>query len=151
MNRIVIHVFVFLGFCFLAATFSSAASAPDGTVKITSRSVSPGIGLSWGDGVLTYKGKDYSFTFQAKGLFREVDEKVTATELSGEVFNLKRPELFNGTYHKVDAGKTDVGGGSRATMKNSNGVTVNLVSAVEGRKFNLSRDGLSVKLETPKR
>ena len=26
---------------------------PDGTVKITSRTVAAGVGLSWGDGVLT--------------------------------------------------------------------------------------------------
>ena len=30
-----------------------------------SEAVAPGIGLSWGDGVLSYKGRDYPFTFQA--------------------------------------------------------------------------------------
>ena len=123
---------------------------PDGTVKITSRMVAPGIGLSWGDGVLTYKGQDYPFTFQAKGLFRDVDAKITAAELSGQVFNLKRVALFNGTYHKVDADSSDAGRGSRATMKNLNGVTVNLVSTIEGRKFILGRDGLTIELTKQK-
>ena len=36
-------------------------------MKITSRMVAPGIGLSWGEGVLTYKDQDYPFTFHATG------------------------------------------------------------------------------------
>jgi hypothetical protein len=128
----------------------AATSVPDGTVKITTRSVSPGIGLSWGDGVLTYKGQDYPFTFQAKGLFRDVDAGITAAELSGQVFNLKRVAVFNGTYHKVEADTSDVGGGTRATMKNLNGVIVNLMSTVEGRKFILGPDGITVKLKEEK-
>jgi hypothetical protein len=142
---------IFAAIVLLPSTVASApAPAPDGTVRLTSRTVSPGIGLSWGDGVLTYKGQDYPFTFQAKGLFRDVDAKITAAELSGQVFNLKRPALFNGTYHKVEGGASDVGGGTRATMKNLNGVIVNLVSTVEGRKFILGRDGITIKLKEQK-
>ena len=140
-----------IGSLLVALTVSSASGqAPDATVKITSRMVSPGIGLSWGDGVLTYKGQDYSFTFQAKGLFRDVDAKITAAELAGQVFNLKSVALFNGTYRKVDKDNSDAGGGSRATMKNLNGVTVNLVSTIEGRKFLLGRDGITIKLNKAK-
>ena len=150
MDRILIG-FLFATTVLLPSNVSSApAQAPDGTVKITSRLVSPGIGLSWGDGVLTYKGQDYPFIFQAKGLFRDVDPSITAAELSGQVFNLKRLEVFNGTYHKVEADPSDAGAGSRATMKNLNGVVVNLVSTVEGRKFNLGPDGMSIKLKEHK-
>jgi hypothetical protein len=151
MDRLVRLVVVASYLVIANLAFAAQPAKPDGTVKITSRSVSPGIGLSWGDGVLNYKGQDYPFTFQAKGLFRDVDPNITATEMSGEVFNLRRPQLFNGTYHKVKADNAAVGGGSRASMKNSNGVTVNLVSTVEGRKFNLDRDGISIKLGEAKK
>jgi hypothetical protein len=146
MGRTLLGLLV-AGSLLLVANGSLAAQVPDGTVKITSRMVSPGIGLSWGDGVLTYKGQDYPFIFQAKGLFRDVDAKITAAELSGQVFNLKRVALFNGTYHKVEADSSDAGGGSRATMKNLNGVIVNLVSTIEGRKFILGRDGMKIELK----
>ena len=146
MGRTLLGLLV-AGSLLLVANGLLAAQVPDGTVKITSRMVSPGIGLSWGDGVLTYKGQDYPFTFQAKGLFRDVDAGITAKELSGQVFNLKRVALFNGTYHKVEADSSDAGGGSRATMKNLNGVIVNLVSTIEGRKFILGRDGITIKLK----
>ena len=103
MGRTLLGLLV-AGSLLVALNVSSASGqAPDGTVKITRRTVSPGIGLSWGDGVLTYKGQDYPFTFQAKGLFRDVDVRITAAELSGQVFNLKHVALFNGNVHKVEA------------------------------------------------
>ena len=32
-------------------------------------------------------------------------------------------------------------------MKNQNGVVVNLMSTIEGRKFNFSRDGMEIELK----
>ena len=127
-----------------------AAQVADGTVKITTRMVSPGIGLSWGEGVLTYKGRDYPFIFNAKGLFRDVDPNITAAELSGQVFNLKNAQFFNGIYQKIEADAQDAGGGSRATIKNLNGVVIHLESSVAGRQFVLSRDGLKIELKMDK-
>ena len=123
---------------------------PDGTVKITSRTVAPGTGLSWGEGVLTYKGRDYPFTFKAAGLFRDVDTKIAAAELSGQVFDLKNPEDFAGNYQKVETQTSESGSTSRATMKNQNGVVVNLTSMIEGRKFNLAREGMEIELKPQK-
>ena len=126
------------------------AQAPDGTIKITSRMVAPGIGLSWGEGVLTYKGRDYPFTFKATGLFRDVDTKIAAAELSGQVFDLKQPEDFGGNYQKVETPTSESGSASRATMKNHNGVVVNLMSTIAGRKFNLAREGMDIELKKQK-
>jgi len=131
------------------AVSSSSAQVPDGTIKVTSRMVAQGVGLSWGEGVLTYKGRDYPFTFQATGLFRDVDTKIAAAELSGQVFDLKKTEDFGGNYQKVEAQTSESGSASRATMKNQNGVVVNLMSTVEGRKFNLAREGMEIELKKP--
>ena len=150
MARIIFRL-VIAGCFLLAAKVSPAqAQTPDGTVKITSRMVAEGVGLSWGEGVLSYKGRDYPFSFKANGLFRNVDAKMTAKELSGQVFNLKNPEDFSGTYQKAETDSSASGGGSRATMKNQNGVIVNLASTIEGRKFNLGREGLIVELTKQK-
>jgi hypothetical protein len=150
MDRTVIGILFVASVLLLSNVSSAPAQVPDATVNITARSVAPGVGLSWGEGVLTYKGQDYPFTFEAKGLFRDVDAGITAAELSGQVFNLKGVAVFNGTYHKVEADTSDLAGGSRATMKNLNGVVVNLVSTVEGRKFILGRDGIIIKLKEHK-
>ncbi|PYJ71941.1 MAG: hypothetical protein DME76_00235 [Verrucomicrobia bacterium] len=147
MPRILIGL-LFAGSVLLLSNVSPAlAQEPDGTVKITRRFVSEGVGMSWGDGVLTYKGQDYSFTFQANGLFRDVDIGIAAAELSGQVFELKNLDDFSGNYQKVEGKNTESGSGSSATMKNQNGVVVNLVSTVEGRKFNLSREGMNIELK----
>jgi hypothetical protein len=122
------------------------AQEPDATVKITRRSVSEGIGLTWGEGVLTFKGKGYSFSFDARGRLREVDTRITAQELSGQVFNLKNLDDFSGNYTVVEE-KEAASGGTRATLKNQKGVVVNLVSTVEGRKFALGREGMDIQLK----
>jgi hypothetical protein len=139
----------FLSLSFLLLAYPSAAGAQvsEGTVKITRRTVSPGIGVEWGQGVLTYKGRDYPFSYRAGGGFWHVDTEITSAELSGQVFNLKTIEDFGGRYHKVEAEEPATGEGSRVTMKNQKGVVVNVFSPVEGRKFDLTREGLDVELK----
>jgi len=124
-----------------------AAQEPDGTVKITRRSVAEGVGLSWGDGVLTYKGKEYVFSFKASGLLREVAPGITAAELSGQVFNLKNLEDFNGNYKIVKASGSVGGGGKLATIQNQNGVVVNVVATTGGHKFTLGAEGMTIELK----
>lgn len=131
----------------LLLAHSTPAQAPDGTLKITRRIVSPGIGLEWGQGVLTYNGREYNFSYRAGGTFRQVDSEMTTAELSGQVFNLKSLDDFNGRYHKVETEGSVTGGGSRVTMKNQNGVVVNVESPIEGRRFDLTREGLDVQLK----
>ena len=57
MGRTLVGLLV-AGSLLVAFNVSSVpAQVPDGTVKITSRMVAPGIGLSWGEGVLRYRTK----------------------------------------------------------------------------------------------
>ena len=147
MNRRMSLFLFAVSILLLAHTPAAPAQAPDGTVRITSRTVAPTIGLEWGEGVLTYKGQDYPFTFRAGGRFRDVDAEITTVELSGQVFNLKNLEDFNGNYQTVEIEGSVGRGGTRAMIKNQNGVVVNVASTVEGRKFNLTREGLDVQLK----
>jgi len=143
-----IGLFLFaLSILLLAHTSAAPAQVPDGTLKITRRTVSPGIGLEWGEGVLIYNGRDYPFSYKAGGPFRHVDTEITTVELSGQVYNLKNVDDFNGRYHKVETEGPVSSGGSRVTMKNQNGVVVNVVSPIEGRKFDLTSWGLEVELK----
>ena len=52
---------------FLVLGFTSDAvpaekMAPSGTVSIETKSIAAGIGVTWGDGKLSFKGKEYPFT-----------------------------------------------------------------------------------------
>jgi hypothetical protein len=147
---------IFLGWLIVASSLLlpqlsfDATQAPEGALKITTRTVAPGTGLSWGEGLLSYKGQDYPLTFEARGLFRNVDAEITAAELSGQVLNLKSPEDIAGNYQPVEAKEAESGTGSSATIKNEKGVVINLVSTVAGRKFNLALSGLNVELKKPR-
>ena len=147
MRRMLFELLI-VGDILLAGTITGVfAQEPDGTVKITRRSVSEAVGLSWGDGVLTYKGKEYVFTFQASGLLREIDPGITAAELSGQVFNLKNLEDFNGNYKIVKGASSVAGGGGFAEITNQNGVVLNMVTMTGGRKFTLGADGMTIELK----
>lgn len=92
MRHILVGLLI-LGSILLGSTITRAAEQPDGTVKMTGRSVAAGVGFSWGSGVLTYKGKEYPFSISG---LSAGDIGFSSAELSGEVFNLKNIEDFNG-------------------------------------------------------
>jgi len=117
---------------------------PDATLRLSGGSVAAGVGISWGGGTLTYKGKDYSV--DVKGL-SVGDVGVTKIEGAGKVYNLKNVDDFNGNYTAVAAGMTAAGGGSVTAMKNQNGVTVEMVSTTQGVKFMLGGGGVDMKIK----
>ena len=57
MHRTLVGILIARGLLLLSNFSLVAAQVPDGTIKITSRMVAQGVGLSWGEGVLTYKGR----------------------------------------------------------------------------------------------
>ena len=128
----------------LGSTLTSAAEQADGRVKMTGKSIAAGVGYSWGSGVLTYKGKEYPFS--VTGLSAG-DIGITSAEVSGEVFNLRKLEDFNGNYTSFAAGATVAGGGAGATMKNQNGVIINVVATTQGLNFKLGIDGMKINLK----
>jgi hypothetical protein len=142
MNRTLIGL-AFIGMLLMAPMGSAVAQEPNGKVKMTGKSLAAGVGYSWGSGVLTYQGKDYPFSISG---LSAGDIGFDVAELSGEVFNLQNLEDFNGNYTSFAAGITVAGGGTGATMRNQNGVVMNVVATTQGLMFKLGIDGLKVEL-----
>ena len=117
---------------------------PDGTVRLSSGSVAVGIGFSWGSGELTYQGKEYPFDVSGLSV---ADVGISKAEASGSVHHLKKLEDFNGNYTGVSAGATVAGGGGGMTLRNQNGVVLNLVATTQGLKFKLAVDGVKITLK----
>ena len=129
----------------LALTTAQAKNTtPSATLRLSGKSVAAGVGVDWGRGTLTYRGKRYPVA--VKGL-SVGDVGVTSIEASGKVFNLKRLSDFNGNYTAVDAGLTAGGGAGVAAMKNQNGVTVDLVSTTRGVEVGLGGAGVDMKIK----
>jgi hypothetical protein len=61
--------------------------------------------------------------------------------------NLRNLTDFNGNYTSFGAGITVAGGGSGMTMRNQNGVVMNVVATTRGLTFKLGVDGMKVELK----
>ena len=121
----------------------AADAQPDGSVRFTGGSVAAGIGYVWGHGQLKYR--DSSHTFSISGL-SIVDVGAANISATGHVYNLKQLADFTGNYVEVSAGATIAGGGSVAYLKNEHGVVIKVEATTVGLRFNLSADGVNVKL-----
>jgi hypothetical protein len=98
---------------------------------------------TWGTGVLTYKGKDYPFSVSG---FLVDDFGITGAELSGEVLNLKNLEDFSGNYRGLGAGDAVAGAMRGTTVKNQNGVIINVTATTQGLRFELRVDRMKIEL-----
>jgi hypothetical protein len=131
-----------LGTCLALA--HADEKTPDAKIKLSAGSVSAGVGVHWGNGTLTYHGKEYPI--EVKGL-SVGDVGATRIAATGDVYNLSKLEDFDGNYTAVGAGAAIGGGGSAATMRNQNGVTVELVSTTQGVKVAIGGGGVEMKLK----
>ena len=120
-----------LSVAFVMAARSTAPAQGDTSGKVTleSKSVAIGVGVSWGDGVLEYRGRKYSFTVEGLSVLDLGVAKVTA---HGEVKNLKKLEDFTGSFAMVAAGGGAGGGAGAALLKNQNGVEMALKATGQG-------------------
>ena len=117
---------------------------PDATVKLTGGSVAAGIGVEWGNGTLTYHGKDYPIS--VKGL-SVGGVGATSIDASGKVYSLKKLEDFDGKYTTLNTGVTAAQGVGVTAMSNPNGVTIELVSTTQGVALSLGGGGVEMSIQ----
>ena len=130
-----------------AAVFSVALAAdpaPSGTVTLTSKAVALGVGVSWGDGTLTFGGKKYPFSVEGLSV---ADLGVSNITSSGEVFNLKNAADFSGNYVAAEAGIAVAGGPTDQILKNQNGVVLRLHGTQSGARLTLAAQGVKLTIK----
>ena len=134
---------------FLAMAVASTAVAaqkatPSGKVTLESTSIAAGIGVSWGDGKLTFKGKTYPFSIDGLSL---VDWGISKAQATGDVYNLTDPAKLGGTYVAAEAGLTLAGGMGGMVLRNQDGVILHLRSVSQGARLQLGTSGLIIKMK----
>ena len=145
MNRIWKSKWLLALGCLAAFSMAMAAEpAPSGTVKLTSKSVAVGIGVTWGDGTLTYGGKSYAFSVDGLSV---VDLGISDVTTSGEVFNLKNVADISGKYVAGEIGVAIVKGENDTIMKNEKGVVLRLHGTQKGARLTLGPAGVKIKLK----
>ncbi|HWZ72319.1 MAG TPA: hypothetical protein VN326_12710 [Casimicrobiaceae bacterium] len=130
--------------CLVSLAAFAAEPNPSGTVSISSKSVAVGIGVSWGDGTLSYGGRTYTFSLQGLSV---VDLGISTLTSTGEVFSLKSVSDFSGNYAAGEAGIAIAGGQNDVIMKNEHGVVIRLHGTQQGVKFTLAPEGVAIKLK----
>lgn len=123
---------------------ASSGEGADATLTLEAKSIAVGIGYSWGNGVLTYRGKRYPF--KVDGLAVNA-VGASRSDARGYVYNLKNLSDFEGTYTAIAAGGTLGGGKGIATMKNGNDVRVTLHSTSRGLEVKAAPEGVKFTLQ----
>ena len=128
------------------ATTAAAAEkvAPSGKVSIESTSIAAGIGVSWGDGKLSFNGKTIPFSVDGLSL---VDWGITKASAVGEVYNLTDVSKLAGNYVAAEAGFALAGGMGGMVLRNQNGVVIHLRSVSQGAKLQLGPSGLKITMK----
>jgi hypothetical protein len=117
---------------------------PMGFVSITLKHVGAGVGVEWGKGVLTYKGKKYTFKVKGIQVGTVGISKVTA---KGEVYNLFDLAEFPGQYGAVAAGAAIIKGKEAQDFKNPKGVHIVFKGTQKGLNLAFGPEGFSIRME----
>ncbi len=133
-----------------AATGVSAAQDPVApgaavaTVLIRAKSAAVGVGYTWGDGVLNYRGHRYHFG--VKGV--DVAAVGFSTVIGhGRVYNLHHLVDFSGTY-AASTGEATLGHGlGGQILVNGAGVQLRIDDVTKGARLSGSADGIQLTLK----
>lgn len=133
----------------IVAMTSPAQAAPDalgkpvGHFSLEAKSADIGIGFTWGEGKLTFKGHTYRFKISGGNIAAVGFSKVSAT---GTVYNLKNLHDFDGGYAALSGDATLDRGIGGSVMSNSNGVKIKFTSATRGAHLAAGAQGLSFQI-----
>jgi hypothetical protein len=118
--------------------------APSGTLRLKSRSVALGAGVSWGDGTLAFQGKEYPVSISGLGL---MDLGVSSVSATGKVYDLKKLADFSGNYVATQVTFAVAGGSGELNMINDKGTVITLVSEQSGTQLTAGPAGMTLKLK----
>jgi len=142
--RIVSGIALFLVLALATTAVAAEKATPSGKVSIESRSIAAGVGVTWGDGNLNFKGKVYPFSIDGLSL---VDWGIAKVSATGDVYNLTDPAKLAGTYVAAEAGLTLAGGMGGMVLRNENGVVLHIRSTSRGARLTLGTSGLRITMK----
>lgn len=143
MRRTIMNMVAIASLLLMSSFLSAEAQQPDATLKMHTTSIAAGIGIRWGEGIVAFQGKEYPC--RVNGL--SVGEVgISSVDAIGNVYNLTTIEDFSGDYTAISAGVALAGGGDVATMRNQNGVVIDLTGTSLGAKIMLAVQGMTIAL-----
>jgi hypothetical protein len=125
-----------------SAVVATPASAEVGTVRVVFTKGGFIVGVGGGDGVLTFRGKNYPFTVSGASIGFTVG--ASTTKLVGRALNLRSPGDIAGSYAVVGAGGALAAGAGGVQLRNANGVLLQLSGPKVGVELSAAMGGVTI-------
>src|SRR5205814_10681124 len=122
---------------------SSLAQTP-GYVRVKLLKAGLMVGAGGGNGVLTYRGRDYPF--RVSGLSLGMTAGASVSRLEGWASGIRQVSDFAGTYSAAGGGGALVGGVGGVHLRNENGVVIALQGPKAGMEFAANISGIKISL-----
>lgn len=123
----------------------NSAYAQSASIEFTVVKAGYFIGVSGGEGVLRFKGRNYPLSIG--GVSLGLTFGASRAEMIGEVYNLRRPSDIAGTYTEIQAGLAIAGGTKTARLRNSKGVELHVRGRQIGLEIALDLGGIAISLQ----
>lgn len=121
---------------------AALADEPSGTISMEITSAAVGVGVSGGQGVLTYQGKTYLFNIKG---FEKLAVGMKKVSVNGDVYKLTKLSDLEGKYKKAEpAGLTFIKGEKDLVVQNDKGVTINIQAKAKGLSLDIAKEGLTI-------
>ncbi len=138
-------MFIFLVVTAVSAAEPKKAGPSDATVSMVVTSLALGVGMEWGDGIVTLAdGTQHRFT--VKGLLVGT-AGVAKAFMHGRVYHLRKLDDFAGRYLGIEAEITVMGGHGGVAMRNQHGVVMYLSSVEQGVEVTLGVEAVDIQLK----
>jgi hypothetical protein len=127
---------------FGAASLSTPSQAATGAIRVVFTSGGFIIGVGGGQGVLTFRGRQYPFTVSGMSFGATIG--AATTELVGRARNLHSPGDLAGAYSAIGAGVAVAGGASGVALSNARGVVLELHGVRVGLQLSAAVGGVTI-------
>ena len=125
-----------------SAVVATPASAEVGAVRVVFTKGGFIVGVGGGEGVLTFRGKNYPFTVSGASIGFTVG--ASTTKLVGRALNLRSPGDIAGSYAVVGAGGALAAGAGGVQLRNANGVLLQLSGPKVGVELSAAMGGVTI-------
>jgi hypothetical protein len=125
-----------------SAAVTTPASAETGTVRVIFTKGGFIVGVGGGEGVLTFRGKNYPFTVSGASIGFTVG--ASTTKLVGRALNLRSPGDIAGSYAVAGAGGALAAGAGGVQLQNANGVILQLSGPKVGVELSAAMGGVTI-------
>ena len=133
-----------LGFL-ASASLATPSQAETGAVRVVFTKGGFIVGVGGGQGVLTFRGKNYPFTVSGMSVGFTIG--ASTTKFVGRALNLRSPGDLAGSYAAGGAGGAIAAGAGGVQLQNANGVILQLSGPKIGAEVSAAVGGVTITMQ----